>query len=189
MVQLVCFYVFSLCHKYKTKICIYQKRASRPKSQPWGPNPNLEAQIPTLRPKSQPQGPNLSLQAQPQPQDSNPSLKAQISATRLKSPPLSSNPSFKDPIPYSRLKWKQHRSSAPLGPLPLSPPHTLIYSHRGNGYRWPSNAFATILFLFRFLFLHSVRWIELSQVPCIWLINYYWLVMHICVLLFVAIIC
>ena len=41
-------------------------------------------------------------------------------------------------------KLIKHRSSAPSGPLPLSPSHTHIYSHRGNGYRWPSNAFATI---------------------------------------------
>ena len=32
-------------------------------------------------------------------------------------------------------KLTEHRSSAPLGPLPLSPSHINIYSHRGNGYR------------------------------------------------------
>ena len=35
--------------------------ALRPISQPRGPNPSLEAQIPTSRPKSPPQGPNSSL--------------------------------------------------------------------------------------------------------------------------------
>ena len=38
----------------------------------------------------------------------------------------------------------KHRSLAPSGPLPLSPSHIHIHSHRGNGYRWPSDAFATI---------------------------------------------
>ena len=38
--------------------------ASRPKSQPLGPNPSLQAQIPAFRPKSQPSGPNPSLAAQ-----------------------------------------------------------------------------------------------------------------------------
>ena len=41
-------------------------------------------------------------------------------------------------------KLTKHRSSPPSGMLPLSPSHIHIYSHRGNRYRWPSDAFATI---------------------------------------------
>ena len=40
-----------------------------------------------------------------------------------------------------------HRSSAPPGPLPPSSSHPHIRQHRGIGYRWPCNAFATIDFL------------------------------------------
>ena len=42
----------------------------------------------------------------------------------------------------------QHRSSADLEPLLLSPPHLSKHWLRGNGYRWPSDAFATIHFRF-----------------------------------------
>ena len=52
--------------------------ALRIKSQPWGSNPSLEAQISASRLKSQPQGPNLS-------------LKAHIPASKLKSQPWGSN--------------------------------------------------------------------------------------------------
>ena len=45
-------------------------------------------------------------------------------------------------------KPTKHRSLAPLGLLPLSPSHKNICSYRGNGYRWPPNAFATILSFF-----------------------------------------
>ena len=57
------------------------------------------------------------------------------------------SPSLETQIPALRpksLKLTKHKSSPPSGPLPLWPTHTHIHSHRGNGYRWPSNAFATI---------------------------------------------
>ena len=85
-----------------------------------------------------------------QPQGSNHSLEAQFTASMLKSQPKGSIHSVKAQFTVLMLKFKtraskltKHRSSAPSGPLPLSP-HTHIYSHRGNGYRWPSNASATI---------------------------------------------
>ena len=62
--------------------------------------------------------------------------------SRLKSQPHGSNHSLEAQIPLLMLKFNpraskltKHRSSAPLGPLPLSPSHTYIYSHRGKGYR------------------------------------------------------
>ena len=97
--------------------------------QPWGSNPSLKPQIPAA----------------------NPSVFDQITALRLKSQPWGLNHPLEAQITASWLKFKpraseltKHRSLAPSGPLPLSPTHTHIYSHRGNGYRWPSNAFATI---------------------------------------------
>merc|ERR1711951_48165 len=57
--------------------------ASRPISQPRGPYPSLEAQIPVLRPKSQPQGPNSIFKAQiPASRDFG--LKTGIWASRLR---------------------------------------------------------------------------------------------------------
>merc|ERR1711911_358750 len=47
-----------------------------------GPNPSLEAQIPTSRPKSPPQGPNSSLKGF-EPQDWDLGLEAEIWALRL----------------------------------------------------------------------------------------------------------
>jgi len=102
--------------------------ALRLKSQPWGWNPGLEAQIPTSRHKSQPRG-------------SNSSLEAQIPALWLSSHYWCSNSK-----PRS-TKLTKHRSSAHSEPLPLSSSHINTYSHRGNEYRWPSDAFATIYFL------------------------------------------
>ena len=49
-----------------------------------------------------------------------------------------------------------HRSSAPPGPLPLSPSHPYIHQHRGIGYRWPCNVFATIVSSFH-IFLKQKR--------------------------------
>ena len=57
--------------------------AWRPISQPRGPNPGLEAQIPTSRPKSPPQGPNSSLKGFGL-QDWDLGLKAGIWALRLR---------------------------------------------------------------------------------------------------------
>ena len=59
-----------------------------------GPNPFLNAQIPSLRPKSHPTGLNIS-------------LKAQISAARPKSQPFSPNPSPIAQIPALRSKSGQ----------------------------------------------------------------------------------
>ena len=133
--------------------------ALRLKYQSCSSNPSQEAQIPAWMLKSQPQGSNRSLKAQipasrlkSQPQGSNPGLKAQITTSRFKSQPQGSNSSLQAQIPALRLKsqpWSsklaKHRSSAPLGLLPLLPPDIHINSNGGNGYRWPSNAFATIL--------------------------------------------
>ena len=70
---------------------------------------------------------------------------------RLKCNPWGSNPSLEPQILSWMFKFKprstkltEHRSLAPLGPLPLSPLHINTHSHRGNGYRWPPNAYATI---------------------------------------------
>ena len=77
-----------------------------------------------------------------QPQGSNHSLEAQITASWLKSQAHGSNHSLEAQIPLLMLKFNpraskltKHRSSAPSGPLPISPSHTHIYSKRGNGYR------------------------------------------------------
>ena len=55
-----------------------KRRASKLKSQPWGSNPSLEAQIPASKLKSQPQSSNLSLEAA-------------IPASKLKSQPSGPN--------------------------------------------------------------------------------------------------
>ena len=55
-------------------------------------------------------------------------------------------------------KLTKHRSSAPSGPLPLSLSHTHIYSHRGNGYRWPPDAFATITIVVIYGLSESLWW-------------------------------
>ena len=91
----------------------------RPRSQPRGLNPSLEAQILAWRPKSQPPGPNPSLQAQisasrskSQPPGPNPSLQAQIPASRPKSQPQGPNLSLQAQIPASRPK-SQHPGPNP----------------------------------------------------------------------------
>ena len=90
--------------------------ASRPKSQPRGPNPSLEAQIPASRPKSQPPGPN-------------PSLKGQISASRPKSQPPGPNPSIQAQTPASWLKIQTKGSNpSPKTQIPvLSIGHQILW--------------------------------------------------------------
>ena len=96
------------------------------KFKPWGLHSCLKAQITYSGLK-------------PKPQASDPSLKgqiihgAQITASRHKflpqhsNPSLEAHPSTKAKIPIKNLA--KHRSSAPSGPLPLSPSHFHIYSH------------------------------------------------------------
>ena len=107
----------------------------------------------------------------------NPSLKPQILALKLKSQPQSSNHSLMAQITALRLKFNpraskltKHRSSAPSGPLPLSPSH-ITYTHIGaTGTAdhltllrlFPSFPFS---FLLLFLPLFLTRFFPLSFVP------------------------
>ena len=92
-------------------------------SQPWGPYPSLEAQIPTSRLKSQPWCSNPSLKAQittwglqSQPQGSHPYLKPLIPAFRLKSHRIGSNPIY----PYIPLQSSlEPQNLLSIGHLPL----------------------------------------------------------------------
>ena len=106
----------------------------KPKIQPRGSNSNLKAHIPasslkfqpkslksSLKPRIHTQTQNPALRLNIQPHGPNFSLQAQIVASRLQSQ-------------HKASKITKHRSSAPSGPLPLSPSH--IHTH-SQGQRVP----------------------------------------------------
>ena len=138
----------------KCKITVMQNLINpglRPKPQPQGPNPrpqgsnprfktpiktlnlnpSLEAQIPACKPIFQPSYPY----PKSEPQDSSPSAKHRSSDPSGPADQYQALTSISQPISSNHTLTRTAQVIAPSGPLPLSPSHIYIHSHRGNGYR------------------------------------------------------